>query len=391
MLEAVWRDLTHGARLLVKNPGFSFVAVLSIAIGVGVNAAMFSMADALLLRPLQVPRASDVVAVSATTPQEGAGALRNRWLSYRDYVDPRDRARSFTSLGAFQVLVTSVATGATEPAQTWFGLAVSGNFFDTLGLQPALGRFFLPGEDRVAERNAVVVLAHDTWTGQFSSDPRILEPGPRMACNTGERSLGNTQKHRRVGFSTGAAVGPQRSRRRPGRALEAARIDEGYLKTMGIPMLNGRAFRSADAPDAPRVVIVNQTLAARHWPGQNPIGKRVRVGGPTAPWSEIVGVAADSKYMWIAEAPTPFLYVPRSQDAGVRSTFVAATDGQSAALAAPLRQIVRDIDPNLPIASIRTMEDFYQGSAVKGIVNLVRIVSGIGFMGMGLARARLSE
>ena len=117
MLEAVWRDLTHGARLLVKNPGFSFVAVLSIAIGVGVNAAMFSMADALLLRPLQVPRASDVVAVSATTPQEGAGALRNRWLSYRDYVDPRDRARSFTSLGAFQVLVTSVATGATEPAR----------------------------------------------------------------------------------------------------------------------------------------------------------------------------------------------------------------------------------------------------------------------------------
>src|SRR5688572_16944395 len=180
MLEALWRDLKHGARLLVKNPGFSLVAVVSIAIGVGVNAAMFSMADALMLRPLQVPRARELVAVSATTPQEGAGVLRNRSLSYRDYVDLRNRTRSFAGLVAYHVFVTSFANLRDEPAQSRLGLAVSGNFFDTLVLQPALGRFFLPDEDRVAGRDAVVVLAHDTWTEQFGSDPRILEQRIRL-------------------------------------------------------------------------------------------------------------------------------------------------------------------------------------------------------------------
>jgi predicted permease len=189
-----------------------------------------------------------------------------------------------------------------------------------------------------------------------------------------------------------AAIVPEGYQFPPGTesiTVQTARIDEGYLNTMGIPMISGRTFQSADTPDRPRVVIVNRTLAARYWPGQNPIAKRVRVGGPSAPWSEIVGVAADSKYSWIAEAPTAFLYLPRLQDAGLRSSLVVATDGNSAEMAAPLRQIVREIDPALPIASIRTMEDFYDGSAVKGIVSLVRIVSGMGVVGMGLAMVGL--
>jgi hypothetical protein len=180
MPEGIWQDLKHGVRMLVKNPGLSVVAVVSLAIGIGVNAATFSMADALILRPLQVPRASELVAVSATTPQQGADGFRNRSLSYRDYVDLRDRARSFAGLAAYRILVTSFANLRDEPVQSRLGLAVSGNFFDTLGLQPALGRFFRFDEDRVAGRAAVVVLAHATWTEQFGSDPRILERRIRL-------------------------------------------------------------------------------------------------------------------------------------------------------------------------------------------------------------------
>ena len=72
MLETFWQDVKHGVRMLVKNPGFTLVAVISIAIGVGANAAMFSVADGLLLRPLQVPRPGEIVAVSATSPRASA-------------------------------------------------------------------------------------------------------------------------------------------------------------------------------------------------------------------------------------------------------------------------------------------------------------------------------
>ena len=89
MIEIFWQDLRHGARMLAKNPGFAAVAMLSIALGVGANAAMFSLADALVLRPLQVPRATEVVALSgnstAATSNTGFGA--NRSVSYLDYRD----------------------------------------------------------------------------------------------------------------------------------------------------------------------------------------------------------------------------------------------------------------------------------------------------------------
>ena len=161
--------------MLVKNPGFTFVAIASIAIGVGANAAMFSLADGLVLRPLQVPRAGEIVAVSAIAPRANESFIRrNRLLSYPDYVDLRDRAQSFAGLLAYSIMLTSFATRRDQPAQSKLGLVVSGNFFDVLELQPALGRFFLPDEDRCTGRDAVIVLAHETWVDQFGSDPAVV-------------------------------------------------------------------------------------------------------------------------------------------------------------------------------------------------------------------------
>ena len=102
MVTTLWQDFTHGARLLRKNPGFAFVAIASIAIGVGANAAMFSLADTLVLRPLTVPRASEIVAVSAVVPNSGFQSPTSSALSYPDYEDVRDQAQSFDSLVAFR-------------------------------------------------------------------------------------------------------------------------------------------------------------------------------------------------------------------------------------------------------------------------------------------------
>src|SRR5688572_8892062 len=126
MVETAWQDLRHGARMLAKSPGFSLVAILSIAIGVGANAAMFSVADGLILRPLAVPDANTLVAVSATLP---TGEVRNGTISYPDYADLRGRARSFEGLAASRGTVASFASERDEQAQGRFGLAVSGNLF----------------------------------------------------------------------------------------------------------------------------------------------------------------------------------------------------------------------------------------------------------------------
>jgi predicted permease len=716
MIESIWQDLKHGARMLVKNPGFTLVAIASIAIGVGANAAMFSLADGLVLRPLPVPRANDVVSVGAIAPRASETFfITNNRLSYLDYVDVRDGAQSFSGLAAYTVTFASFATGRDQVAQSKLGLAVSGNFFDVLELQPALGRAIRPDEDQVPGRDAVVVLAYDTWAEQFGSDPgaigrqvrlggqdftvvgvapesftgmhlvlppafmiplamqsklagavpsslleqrnfRYLEVRGRMKPGVSieqarqevsaiarglEQTYPDTNRNFgmlvRTAFETrlderGAsapsafmlmtlafavllvacanvagllmsraparekemalrlAIGGGRSRitrqvitesvllaagggalglamgyggvlllqRLPiisdigvrltfvldrraiavglalagasallssvvpawrasrtanlaltlrsgssnverrarlwgrnglvtgqvalalmlltitvylGRAFQAelgqpgfrtqrmllssfdprlagydavrtqafyqqvservralpgvtsvgmtsivplnqdnrepvtivpegfqlprdntsltilaSRIDEGYLATMAIPLVMGRGFAPSDTTDTPRVILINQAMADRYWPRQNPIGKRVRLmDRQNQPWAEVVGVTADNKYNWIGEGPTPWMYLPQRQEGGARSTLLVASTGDAAALAGPVRDIVKDLDPNMPISSVRTMEEFYYGNATSIVTTLTGVTGTMGLMGLSLA------
>jgi predicted permease len=712
------QDLRHGARMLVKNPGFALIAIISIAIGVGANAAMFSLADGLVLRPLKVPNSSEIVAVSATAPRVGAAFVSGGAVSRPDYLDLKDRASSFSGLLAFTTVVTGFAARQDEPAQSTFGLAVSGNFFDVLGLRPALGRFFLPDEDRVAGRNAVTVLAHNVWVDKFGADPMILgrhvrignvdfeiigvapegfegvhlavhpvyyiphvmatalpggnpralerrdirglavkgrlksgvslaqareeaaliaanlertypdtnrgfgllvksdfdarleERGPsapgafmlltlafvvllvacanvtgllmsrgparereialRLAIGGGRGRvirqlvtesvllaaggglLGLVLGYVAVGFfsrlpvvsdigvrlifeldrraiavgvvlaaasallssvvpawratrrvdlnnalKTGSPGGRRSARlwgqnslvagqvalsailiavtiflarafqqelQQPGfrttrmllsnyeprlagydesrtrvfyrqlkeraRALPrvtsvgmtsvmplnqdtrettavvpegyqlppgtnsvsvlSSRIDEGYLPTMQIQLVRGRGVESIDSEDAPRVAVINQAMATRYWPGQDAIGKRMRlVSRSDQPWAEVVGVTADSKSNFIGEAPVPWMYLAQQQDLGVRTTLVVASDSESAALASPLRSVVGELDPDMPISGVRTMEEFYRGNATGIVTALVLITASMGLLGLTLAMVGL--
>jgi predicted permease len=712
------QDLRHGIRMLAMNPGFALIAIVSIAIGVGANAAMFSLADGLVLRPLRVPRSGEIVAVSTTSPRVGAGFVAGGGVSRPDYLDLRDRSRSFNGVVAFTTVVTGFASRPDEPPQTTFGLAVSSNFFDVLELRPALGRFFLPDEDRVAGRDAVTVIAHDVWTDRFGADPMILgrrvqlggvdfevigvapegfegmhlavhpvyyiphvmtpalpggrasvlerrdvrnlavkgrlkpavslaqareeasliaaslettypdtnrgygmlvksdfdarleERGPsapgafmlltlafvvllvacanvagllmsrgparereialRLAIGGGRARimrqlvtesvliaaggglLGLLFGYVVVGFfsrlplvsdigvrlifeldrraiavgivlaaasallssvvpawratrrvdlnnslktgTTGAGRGSrlwgqntlvasqvalsvillavtvllgrafEQELRDPGfrttgmllssyeprlarydeaqtklfyrqlkeraqslsgvtsvgmtsvmplnqdaRELTAivpegvelprgvnslsvlsSRIDEGYLATMQIPIVRGRGIESIDTEDAPRVVLINQAMATRYWPGQGAVGRRIRlIGRDEQPWAEVVGVTADSKSIFIGEPPTPWMYLPQRQDPGSRTTLVIASAGDSAALAAPLRNVVHELAPGMPISGVRTMEEFYRGNATGIVMLLVGITASMGLLGLTLAMVGL--
>jgi len=711
MVETVWQDVRFGARMLTKNPGFTLVAVVSLAIGVGANAAMFSIADGLILRPLAVPAARSLVVVSGRPPDD---QVRTASVSVPDYLDLRERARTFEGLLATRGVEAGLGGRRGEPAVGRFGLAVSANFFEVLKVGAAHGRTFAAGEDRVPGRDAVLVLSHDTWTQQFGADPSVvgrtirlggrdftaigvappgfggldiflqpafyvplamtplldsagspnllerrdirtlrvvgrLAPGVSMeqanedvrlvaeglarshpATNEGQGLMVRSEMDARfdnyrpaailgvmlmalavavlgvacanvagllasraparqreiavrlaIGGSRSrlfrqlltesllmaggggalglllayggvrsfqqfqiasdvgakltfaldrralvaafivavasallsglvpawrasrsrdlastlrnASVAPSRASRlwgrhglvatqvaltlvlltvavsfsrrfeaeysrgpgfrterlvlmnldptlagydaprtdaflrlleqraqalpgvsaasltsfvpfsfegdpttvapegftlprgRAGIRVPSARIDEDYLDTIGVRVVRGRGFTAADTADAPPVAIVTRGMAQRYWPDADPIGKRMRVGAPDGPWAQIVGVAADSKFQLFASASSDLVYLPRRQYPAGRSTLVVATAGTSAALAEPLRAAVAALDANVPIRSVRTMEDYYDTSTRNLNVVVVRTVAGMGVMGLLLA------
>jgi predicted permease len=165
----------------------------------------------------------------------------------------------------------------------------------------------------------------------------------------------------------------------------AARIDEHYFDALGIPLLQGRAFREDDGPDSPPVAIVNQQFAGHYWPNQDPIGKRLQRNDEKKTWVQVVGVARTSKYVFIAEPPSDFVYFPYRQTKPRRMILMARSTGDASSLVGPLRDVVRGLDPNLPIYNVRTMEELYRMRAIEIFNVLVTIVGGMGAMGLALA------
>jgi predicted permease len=714
-VERLWQDLRHGLRMLGQNPGFTLVAVISLAIGIGANAAMFSWADALLLRPLPVAHPGEVVTMGTKVSLEG---FSNLISSYPDYRDLRHNNRNFEGLTAFAGVTVGMAPRADAVPQMKFGMAVSANFFDVMGVAPRVGRGFRPDEDEVPGRDAVLVLDYATWEHQFAADKSILDRKVRLngieftvvgvtpeeftgvsqiirpafylpvmmypsvtanpkaletrdqrdftvkgrlrsglsmaqaqaELNTFARNLERAypatnrnqsmvirnelqtridadpidsalsamlltlsmavllvacinvaslltsraparakemalrlavgagrgtlirqlitesllislaggllgvavgysgvvllrniqlptdlpislsfQLDRRVllfslavsvfsvllfglipamqttrvdlasAMKTGDAAASGRSRlwgrrflvgcqvavclvlltvsafmyrgfefvlasdqgfRRdhlmmmsldpsllhytpaqteqfykalmdrarlgPGvksvtlaatvpMSIEGAAavvvpegfpfpagkenvtvfsnyVDENYFATMAVGLVRGRGFRETDSANNPRVAVVNEQFAKHYWPGQDAIGKRLRVIDNTKPassWVEIVGIAKTGVYLWIAEPPTDYIYLPRRQYPRSRLVLLTESAGDPAGLAAPLREVVRGLDSNQPIFNVRTMEEFYDMRVVRTGNTIVQIVAGMGVMGLVLATVGL--
>jgi len=177
-------SFNYALRMLRKDPVFTAVAICSLAIGIGATASMFSFADAMLLRPLPVREPDRVLTINTAGP---APFGQNPPISYPDYIDLRDRNRTFDGLVAASYAFFGFSPDAdTLPRMKW-GLYVSGNFFRVMGVEPALGRSFRDDEDQVEGRDPVVVLGHDFWVGQFGASPSVL--GSRIRLNGAEFSI----------------------------------------------------------------------------------------------------------------------------------------------------------------------------------------------------------
>jgi len=162
-------------------------------------------------------------------------------------------------------------------------------------------------------------------------------------------------------------------------------VSDGYFRTLGVPLVEGREFAVTDRADSAPVVIVNELFAHKYYPNQDAIGKRLRLNSAEGPFAEIVGVAKQGKYFFPIEPPMEYLYLPLAQNPTAAMTLMLETEGPSAGLAGPLRDLVRSLDSRQPIYGVRTMEEFFDVRAHKTLGLFVEAMAGLGVLGLVLA------
>jgi len=178
-METLWQDIRYGIRMLGKNPGFTTIAILTLALGIGANSGIFSVMRQVLLQRLPVPHPEELALLYAPGIKSGHVSSDevdgSESFSYPMYKELRDRNQVFAGLAAKAAFPVSVAfQGTTERADAEI---VSGNYFETLGVRASLGRLLMPADTATEGGNAVVVLGSGYFKKRFGSDPKVLNQG----------------------------------------------------------------------------------------------------------------------------------------------------------------------------------------------------------------------
>jgi predicted permease len=230
----------------------------------------------------------------------------------------------------------------------------------------------------------------DQQAGEFYrrlEERAALAPGVKSVATTNVVPLSIMQR----GFTLN--VVPEGYQLPPGQeslAVLTANVGAGYFETMEVPIVAGRAFRSTDKDGAPKVAVVNEAFARKYWlDAQRAVGKRIRLDDGQKSWVQVIGVARTGPYSLLTEPPTDFVYLPMLQHPGRYRTLLAASHGESASLAAPLREVVRSLDPKVPILDMRTMEDYFETGVVSQFNTILNMVGAMGLMGLTLAMVGL--
>ncbi|HEY6399782.1 MAG TPA: ABC transporter permease, partial [Blastocatellia bacterium] len=404
--EDICQDLRYGVRMLMKNPGFTLIAVLTLALGIGANTAVFSVINAVSLRPLPFPHPERLAMVMAAITKTGATGHAHSYLNFADY---RSRNTVFEALTAYSDYDATLIEG--EAPERVSGMVVSADFFRALGVNMRLGRAFTANDEQPGAES--VIIGYGLWQRRLGANPnvvgrRIMLDGKPLALLIGAGLLIKSfqrLRHTSPGFdpqrvltatvslpeapyandaqqieffrraierisnipgveAVGAIFGLPYS----GDSISASFSIEGqpdpgpgkrpragarmitpdYIRTMGIPLIKGRLFNDQDGFDAPKVMLINETLARRFFPGQDPIGKRLKqaLKGITG---EIVGVVGDVRDRALSKEAPPEFYLPYTyMMAGSMSITARVKTGDPMNIAAPLRAEVREIDKDLP-------------------------------------------
>jgi predicted permease len=174
-MHTLWQDIRYGIRMLTKNPGFSFVAILSLALGIGANTTIFTVVNAILLNPLPVKDISRVMEVDTVDSKTRVTAanVEKLGMSYPNFQDYARQTQLFSAMTGLVGPLPLTWSGGAEPRQLQAQM-VSASYFDLLGVRPAAGRFFLPDEDTKPGGNNVAVISYSLWTNKFGASPNTI-------------------------------------------------------------------------------------------------------------------------------------------------------------------------------------------------------------------------
>ena len=181
----------------------------------------------------------------------------------------------------------------------------------------------------------------------------------------------------------------------PGMAYDAnhRQVSTNYLKAMNVPLRQGRYFESSDNAQSLPVVIINETMARQYWPGENALGRRLKIGDPNEPgkqWKEIVGIVADIRQMGIDEPVKAEMYLPYQQITDwpgyLPRDLAIRTNGDTSNLAGPVRQIIREVDPDQPVSNVATMAELLGEEAAQRRMGMIMLA---GFAALALLLASL--
>ena len=175
-MESLLKDIRYGFRNLLKRPGYTAIALITLALGIGANTAIFSLISTVLLRPLPVPHPEQLVEVYGTL-HNGADYTIQSHLNYLDY---RERNNVFSGLMSYRFAPMSISHESRNE-RVW-GFLVSGNYFETLGVQPFLGRYFTPDEDKTPDSHPVAVISYACWQKRFASANNVV--GQQLLINS---------------------------------------------------------------------------------------------------------------------------------------------------------------------------------------------------------------
>ena len=176
-VEQILADIRLGLRMLLKSPGFAFVSILTLALGIGANTAVFSLVDCLVLRPLPIEHPERVVFLASSWK----GGHASTAFSYADFREIGEQTPTiFSEMTAIR-LYQADGVSRDRNSQPMLGSYVAGNFFDALGIKPALGRLILPSEGAITGADPVLVVSYSYWKSRFSGDPNIV--GEKVTVN----------------------------------------------------------------------------------------------------------------------------------------------------------------------------------------------------------------
>jgi predicted permease len=201
-LETLARDAAYGLRVLRRNPGFACVAVLSVALGIGANASVFTLLDQVMLRPLPVDRPGELVLVTVDGFQYGSGWGDGNELSYPMYEDLRDNNQVFAAM--FCRFPLTLDLSVDRSAERVHAEIVSGTYFPGLGVRPAVGRVLDERDDASPDQSAVVVLSHRYWRDRFGADPSVV--GRSMRINNNPVTIVGVAQERFDGTNLGSGT-----------------------------------------------------------------------------------------------------------------------------------------------------------------------------------------